>query len=129
MTKPKIVKPKLGPKAISQPTRKLEPESQDMLEEPASSSTISSKPSKTKDPDFNPKLGTKSQTGPKRRSRRSTTMASTKAGASATSGIVRDTAKQNKKTENSEIKRGQATSNKRKGKSPVKRERKLSTRK
>ena len=61
-------KPKPGPKITQKPTRKLEPESQEILEAP----------SKEKDPDFDPNVAEEPK-APVRRSRRGSTKASSKA--------------------------------------------------
>ena len=62
MKKANTRKPKQGPKITPKPTRKLEPESQEILE----------------DPDFNPNVVEESK-APVRRSRRGATKASSKA--------------------------------------------------
>ena len=68
MKKANTRKPKQGPKITPKPTRKLEPESQDILEAPKID----------KDPDFDPNMVDESK-APVRRSRRGATKASSKA--------------------------------------------------
>ena len=74
MKKKSVGKPKSGPKTIPKPTKKLEPESQEILDETESKDK--------KDPDFNPMkdkdIKVKKSKSSVRRSRRSATRASTK---------------------------------------------------
>ena len=69
MKKANTRKPKSGPKITPKPTRKLEPESQEILEAPSK---------ENKDPDFDPNEALESN-APVRRSRRGSTKASSKA--------------------------------------------------
>ena len=68
MKKANTRKPKQGPKITPKPTRKLEPESQEILEAP----------NVDRDPDFDPNVVEESK-APVRRSRRGATKASSKA--------------------------------------------------
>ena len=101
MKKANTRKPKQGPKITPKPTRKLEPESQEILEAP----------NVDKDPDFDPNVVEESK-APVRRSRRGATKASSKAGGTPFTPRVKigDSVKQV----------DSATSNKRKAEVPVK---------